>query len=291
MNSSTKAYYSIDYFSFTIPTERPFEDGMFFDQQDNVLKVFVSSFDDIAIREYFTLNWTHENGNRFYQHRLRHDGTDVAISYGKTNAHVLVDLAGKACANFDARDILLPLISRYANRTSRIDFAIDLECDTSPKEFIEARDNKSFKSSGNKYSPTGGTEYIGGRTSERMARVYRYYAPHPRAHLLRVEAEYKGDAAKVAAEHLGTSGLFQTCVDAHTPFKWRHSTYPHEATEGKKLPYRSYDPQNASTVRWLYGDVVTALRKAIKNKLIDPDDWVKYTFGKSLEDDSPSPLT
>ncbi len=267
-------FYSIDYYSYTIPTEKPFIEGMFYDQQSTVIKAFATSFSDLALEQLFSLNWTHEQGQRFYQHRLRHDQTDVALSYGRTNSHIFVELDGKACNNFDSRDLLEPLILRTGERCSRIDFAVDIECDTPPKEFIEQRHGRAFKSSGNKYSPTGGTEYIGGRTSDRMARVYRYYKPHPRHMFLRVEAEYKGDAAKAACEHLSAHGLLQTCLGAHQPFGWEHHNWTPDEDAPPKITYRAYSPADASTVRWLYGDVITALRKAVKNDLIEFEEWL-----------------
>ncbi len=272
-------YYSIDYYSFTIPTEKPFEDGMFFDQQDTVIKAFASLFGDLGTQAFITLNWSHEGAARFYNHRLRHDATKTALSYGKTNAHILVELSGYACNQFDSLDMLLPLIDQTAERCSRIDFAVDIDTQTDPMDFINERGNKSFKSSGHKVSPTGRTYYIGGRTSERMARVYRYNEPHPRAHLLRVEAEYKGEAAKVASRHLSTSGLQQSCLDAHHPFQWQHTSWYQNGIQSEKMPYKAYNPQNASTVRWLYGDVITALRKAIKAELVDLDEWLKVLKG------------
>jgi len=269
-------FYSIDYFSYTIPTEKPFTEGMFYEQQDSVIKTFSTTFDDIETSQLFSLNWTHENALRFYQHRLRHNDTDVTLAYGKTNAHVFVELAGKACNTLDSLNLLEPLIQRYSTRCSRIDFAVDIECETSPSEFIASRDNKSFKSSGNKYSPTGGTEYIGGRTSDRMARVYRYYKPHPRHALLRVEAEFKGDAAKASCEYLSSHGLQSTCLAAHIPFGWTHPNWLPDDAVTSKIPYRIYKPTDASTVRWLYGDVVTAVRKATKAGVIDFEEWLKF---------------
>jgi len=191
--------YSIDYYSYTIPTEAPFTDGMFYEQQQRAINIFRTSIPEVA-SDAIGNTWTHERGQRFYAHRWRNDVADVAISYGQTNPHVLVEFAGKACSVLTEIGLLLAVISVTSTRCTRIDFAVDIECEIAPKEFIAQRDGKSFRSSGNKYSPAGGTEYLGGRTSERMARVYRYYAPHPRSHLLRVEAEYKGDAAKTAAK-------------------------------------------------------------------------------------------
>jgi len=277
--------YSIDYYSYTIPTEKPFIEGMFYEQHQSALNTFRTSFPSEIMLEDTSVEWIVEKGGKFYSTRLRHPVRDIAISYGQTNAHVLVELAGKACQLLAAENSLSRIISGTFARCSRIDFAVDIECQTPPTEFIAKRSNKSFKSSGNKYTPTGGTEYMGGRTSERMARVYRYYEPHPRAHLLRVEAEYKGDAAKVAAEYSLTHSLQETCLVAHKPFGWIHPEWIPNAAPTAKLPYRSYSPTNANTVRWLYGDVVTALRKAVAKDLIDFDEWLAFYRGKPFKRD------
>ncbi|HMC99946.1 MAG TPA: hypothetical protein VKH37_07330 [Ferruginibacter sp.] len=282
-------YFSIDYYSYTIPTETPFDDGMFFTQEDTAKKIFLSSLSTIQSDAIGRDGWTHERGAKFYSHRLRHDVTGIALSYGKVNPHLLVELSGFACANLDARGFLEDVIKGTFSRCSRIDFAVDIETKTRPVEFIERRGNKSFKSSGHKVSPTGDTYYIGGRTSERMARVYRYNPPHPRSNLLRAEAEYKGDAAKASAEHYCTHGLQKACLDAHHIFQWEHDDWKTDGDISGKIPYKKYNPQNASTVRWLYGDVVTALRKAFKTGLVDPEEWLKYLKGDqpNKADDSP----
>jgi len=268
--------YSIDYYSFTIPTEKPFTEGMFYDNQSQVLKAFVSCFPQVPKSLSDVTDYTVEKGARFYSHRMRHVSTDITLSWGETNSHILVELAGKACNNFDAIDTLIPLIHATSDRASRIDFSVDIECETDPIEFIQSRSNKSFKSSGSKRSPTGRTEYIGGRTSERMARVYRYNPPHPRHKFLRAEAEYKGGAAKAASKHLLEVGILQACLDAHQPFGWTHSQWKPDAGTATKIAYTSYKPADASTVRWLYDSVATAARKAAKKGIIDLDEWIAY---------------
>jgi hypothetical protein len=265
--------YSIDYYSYTIPTEAPFTEGMFHEQQQRAINIFRTSIPEIASYSIGG-EWEHEHAQRFYSHRWRNRDSDVALSYGQTNAHVLVEFAGKACNFLAENDLLLGVISITASRCSRIDFAVDIECKTSPKEFIAQRSNKSFRSSGNKYTPTGGTEYLGGRTSERMARVYRYYEPHPRHNQLRVEAEYKGSAAKASTKFLLETDIQTACLAAHKPFQWRHPQWKPDAVEISKIPYSNYNPSDANTIRWLYGDVVTALRKAIKGDLIDFEEWL-----------------
>lgn len=224
-------------------------------------------------------NWGIEPARGFYSIRLRHEITGVAISFGAINQHLFIELSGRACNNLEAIDALFPLIEQTSDRCSRIDFAVDIATECDPETFCTERVGTSFKSNGTIESPSGKTCYLGSRKSERMARVYRYAPPHPRSHLLRVEAEYKGDAGKAAAKHLATTDLRSACLDAHKPFGWQHSSWSEDEDGARKIEYKSYSPSNASTVRWLYGDVITALRKAIETGLVDLDDWLSKLAG------------
>jgi len=267
--------YSIDYFAMTIPIRSPI--GEFGNETLlSTIKSFTSFFQlEDGIYE-LAGSWGIEGGTRPYSTRLRHSITDVCLSVGNANAHIYVEFAGKACNNYEAKGGLDDIIQRSADRVSRIDFAVDILTDIDPRDFSEQRTNRSFKSSGNKRTPSGRTEYIGGRTSERMARVYRYEPPHPRAHLLRVEAEYKGLAAKAASKHYLEVGLQQAAMDAHQAFGWKHSAWSPSIEAGGKIEYKTYRPENASAIRWLYGDVITALSKAIKKELIVLDEWLEF---------------
>jgi len=278
-------YYSVDYYSFTIPIERKLGEGMFESDRIYVVHTLLERlpFLNSALGTYD--DWTTEGAKGFYTYRLRHSASDVALSYGSVNSHILVECAGKACNNLDSIDALGALIAATTDRTTRIDFAVDIETDIDPKVFIDARSSVAFKSTGSKRSPTGRTEYLGGRSSERMARVYRYEPPHPRSKLLRVEAEYKGAAAKAAARHLHQVGVEKACLDAHSAFQWTHPTWTPEAASDGKIPYSSYNPQNANTVHWLYGTCLTALSKAVKVGLIDLDEWLKI-LRESLKDEN-----
>lgn len=249
----------------------------------STVKSFVSFFS--LDEEIYTspAAWIIESGTRPYSARLRHSATDVCLSVGNANSHIYVEFAGKACNTYEASGGLDDIIKRSSDRVSRIDFAVDILSDTDPRDFSEQRTNKSFKSSGNKRTPSGRTEYVGGRTSERMARIYRYEPPHPRSHLLRVEAEYKGDAAKAASKHYLKVGLQQASLDAHKAFGWEHAAWKPENESSGKIPYKTYRPENAATVRWLYGDVVTALLKSVQKGLVDFDEWLEFVR-KGLKD-------
>jgi len=274
----------VDYYSYTIPTDRKFGEGMF--ESDNLfaIELFTKSADCTQDFDRTSEHWEAQNAKGFYATRLRHTISSLALSYGNTNRHVFVELVGQSCANFDALDKLLPLIASTFERCSRIDFAVDIKTEISPKDFIDQRGNKSFKSSGHHYSPSGRTEYLGGRTSERMARIYRYEPPHPRNEYLRVEVELKGDAAKAYSKYLTTHTVEETTLAAHQAFKWQHAVWDASATNSDRVSFRSYRPENAATVHWLYGDVITALRKAVSAGLVDFEEWLKIVR-EGLKDD------
>jgi hypothetical protein len=274
----------IDYYSFTIQIAEPLGKAMFDADNQYAIEVFLSLFENQETRDKLSKGWEGENAKGFYATRLRHVPSNVALSYGIVNSHIFVELAGQACANFDSQEMLITLIERTHERATRIDFAVDIETDVTPKIFIEARSNKSFKSSGNKYSPTGATEYLGGRSSERMARVYRYNPPHPRHAFLRVEAEYKGNAAKSFTKHLVETDIQQACLDAHKPFGWEHKVWDTGDCSTTRITYRTFRPNTASTLVWLYGDVISAICKAKKTGLLDLEEWLKF-LRESLKDE------
>lgn len=257
---------------------------MFDADNQYVIGKYMEAWEGLPRTETFKDNWEAENAKGFYTTRLRHSPSNVALSYGTVNSHIFVEFAGQACANLDSVELLNTIIERTHLRATRIDFAVDIKTDIAPKVFIEARSNKSFKSSGNKYSPSGETEYLGGRSSERMARVYRYHAPHPRHEYLRIETEYKGEAAKVAAKHLAETNVQQACLDAHHPFGWTHNVWNAGELTSTRIPYRAYRPNNASTLVWLYGTVVTSLRKATQEGILDIEEWLKF-LRESLNDE------
>lgn len=182
---------------------------------------------------------------------------------------------GLCCNNLDSADLLIPLINATHINATRIDVAVDIETDVDPFEFVAKREGRRFRASGQLLSDSGATAYIGGRTSERMARVYRYAPPHPRSHLLRVESEYKRDAAKMLAGLVGNHFLMEVAAKAHEVFGWQHPVWTALPQTIGYTPYRHLNKENAKTLQWLYGTVISSLVRLDKNKAIDLEDWLK----------------
>lgn len=261
-------FHKIDYYAYTIPARLAFNE-VTDEIQEFIRNTFTSAIQNEHILRSLESGWSIERAKGFYSHRLRHETTGIALSFGTINAHVYVELSGKACDCLEAADILSSLIETTKDKCSRIDFAVDFVTDTKPEDFSECRNQVRWKFCSHITGASGTTDYVGSRTGERMARVYRYNPPHPRAHLLRIEAEYKGDAAKAIVRELERMPLKDVCLAAHAPFGWCHPLWETEDVQAVKIPYSAHNPDNAATVRWLYGVVASSVRKAIAEGLID----------------------
>lgn len=261
-------FHKIDYYAYTIPARLAFNE-VTDEIQEFVRNTFTSSLPACEMVKTLDTGWSIERAKGFYSHRLRHEATGVALSFGTINAHVFVELSGKACDCLDSANILGALIEGSKSKCSRIDFAVDIITDVRPEQFSARRNDTRWKYCSHIDSASGTTDYIGSRTGERMARVYRYNPPHPRANTLRIEAEYKGDAAKAIVKELEKMPLNEVCMAAHAPFGWTHDVWNDEGSSAVKIPYSAHSPDNAATVRWLYGVVASSVRKAIVEGLID----------------------
>lgn len=273
--------FKIDWYSFTLPLR-----GIPGGAGDETIK-HIDLFLELAIGEDWVPIagrhiWQLEKGRGFYSFRIRNADTKVCVSWGDVNPHVYIECSGEACDLINRLGALEHFIEKTCNRASRIDFAVDIETDCDPQDFIVNIDGQAFKTTGSIVSENGKTCYIGSRKSERMARVYRYSHPHPRSHLLRVEAEYKGEAAKIAARAVICEGVRSACLAAHLPFRWKHPVWKPDETTYTKLPARKYDTEQASTVRWLYGTVAQSLLKAHQSDLINLAEWLQATGLQAL---------
>jgi len=273
----------IDYYAFTIP-----EDSSFSSRGEPTIEYVISKF--LAVtgkRSEWNMDrptWSLESGGKNYAVRLRHDATDVALSFGSKNEHIYVELAGRACDAYESVDALVPLVTSTAERASRIDVATDFETSVTPEEFSDCRNKLKWKHRPVYPSDSGTTCYVGSRSSERMARVYRYNPPHPRSHLLRIETEYKGKAAKSVAYVVGVHSPSVLAARTNAIFSWSHPLWAELGEVGTPIKYKGYRPTNAATVLWLYGDVAKAVRKGIAGGYLEWDEWVAHIFRKEDRD-------
>lgn len=272
----------LDWFSFTFPISLQGE-------KDNefTLNAILLAFHDFTAHRFLGVVtnglWEFRPPTGFYQSRIECPKTSLSIHWTTGNPHALCVLSGQSC------DVVLKSIDSFSlaraagGRATRLDFAVDIETDQQPKEFFDAGFALSIRSYGNIESATGSTYYVGSRGSDRMARIYRYSEPHPRSHLLRVEAEYKGDAAKMACELMTRLELTEVCLSAHAHFSWQSPLWQPVHLSISKIPARKYDREGAGTLRWLELSVVPALKSAHQEGLIELKKWFDTHFKELLK--------
>jgi len=170
-------------------------------------------------------------------------------------------------------------LERCAQRITRIDIAVDIETSTHPSEFVEIVSHDRMRASGRQSSETGETCYVGSKKSDRYARVYRYYEPHPRAHLLRIEHVFRRKYAKSVAQAILGTSLTAAAAAAGKAFGWAHNDWDVDAQEVADISITSPERNAGGTVTWLVRSVAPAIRRLIADGTIrDPEVFFKTYF-------------
>jgi DNA relaxase NicK len=272
--SSAQLDIKIDWLSFTVPLP-----GMTENTSDDTVETMIEFVDlfteGLLIPVIGRHGWEVVQGGGFYKAVVAQEDTKARLSWGSVNPHVYVEINGVACERIKTCGIFDNLLKLVGSRASRIDVAGDIECDCQPSEMIGNYYSTTRTSKSDIRSSEGQTVYIGSRKSERFLRVYRYRHPHPRSHLLRIEHEQKGAAAKLCIQGILTIGLKATFEQLCNNYHWDDDSWrAADWTEGKFKAAR-HDTEKANTVLWLLETVAPALVKAHREKLINLDDWLK----------------
>jgi len=210
----------------------------------------------------------------FYDHKIQHPYLLTTISWRAGNPYALCELSGRSVDLVLSRITASELAESAKGRCTRIDLATDIDTALQPSEFCGAGYSKRILSTSTIDSPSGQTVYIGSRKGERMARVYRYHAPHPRSHLLRVEVELKGEAAKGATSEMSRVSLIDLTNAVNLAFDWQHPLWLEGKLMVSKIPARAYDNDHAQTLRWLRLAVTPAMKKLHANGAWNIFQWL-----------------
>lgn len=229
----------------------------------------------------------------FYKYAMKDLNTPITVRWGSRDGHIHVDVTGQACADIRAVNAIEKLAEVVGTRASRVDLAVDLETEDEVLFFIDNGYNPVFKSHGFIQSATGDTYYIGSRKSERMARVYRYHAPHPRHKSLRVEVELKGKAAKRLLEFFSqkTDLTESDLVDlALEPFEFKSPLLYGQMPLDLSLPRASARLGDGGGIRWVMKQVVPALVNMHNAGTLDLEWlWDTVVFPQLLTTNTPLP--
>lgn len=192
-----------------------------------------------------------------------------------TLPHFLVEITGRGCDKLAGDERASAFLGKVAEHLTRLDVASDMLCETSPLVFAEARDAGRFKSHSEFVSATGTTCYVGSRTSDRYARVYRYNAPHERAHLLRAEHVLKAEQAKATAQAILANGLPAVTVALGRAFGWHGLDWtPDDVSEAEIAVWRP-EMHSGKTLFWLNNAVAPAMLKLCREQKFDAAQWLQ----------------
>jgi len=268
----------IDWLSFTLPMVYDTDEG------DNYARAihagFLYLFTGDLVANVFGGAWAVGDRSRAPYTDTWIDAESGISLYASPNlTHATVEISGSGCERLIAAEQMEQVLQGCAERITRIDIACDIETKTMPMDFVAQRDHERMRSNGMMNSDTGETCYIGSKQSERFARVYRYFPPHPRAHLLRVEMVFRREHAKKVATSIVASGIRSVASEAGKAFGWAHSDWQITGDNEVDLSITSPERNAGKTVSWLVRSVAPAIQRLIADGTIrDPDEFFRTYF-------------
>lgn len=203
----------------------------------------------------------------------------VTLFAGISLNHCCVEISGSGCERLIQAGLLETVLAAVVGRVTRIDIASDIETTTTPAEFVAQKSHKRMRSGGSQHSASGDTEYVGSRTSERFARVYRYNPPHPRSHLLRIEHVFHKAYAKKVAQTILDSSLGSVAFAAGEAFGWNHADWQPANETPVSLSIVSVERNAGKTVFWLVNSVAPAFKRLCGDgTILDAEEFLKRYF-------------
>ena len=274
----------IDWLSFTKEV-KPDLDQSDYEFRQTIIPLFFPDSDQVEKNhtELFTVIDV-QSGRAPYKQSIVFDW-GARLYYNQNLPHALLEISGIGCKALRSFSLMEAFLSFALDRITRVDLAVDVDCDTQPIEIITAGISGRFKSLSQITSDTGDTVYIGSRKSDKFLRVYRYAEPHPRHKLLRYEFVFK---KKIAQPLMGAFissgydyvGLAQQCKEQ---YMLETTNWP---VEGDMIDFKmDYDQRTAGgTLRWLITSVAPAFRSLVDNGLIDdPEKFLSDYFLKGVQ--------
>ncbi len=262
MNGGVAFDIACDWLSFSIPV--PIGGGGEFEHAQFVNFLIHHQFPEFGIEK---MSNTHRRGVYKDAFRLSIGGL---VLFSFLQPHALVEITGKGCRTLENRGEFAATAQHALEQClniTRFDLAVDFETDLSPGHFTAEKGGR-WKAGATDYSETGITEYVGAHKSERRAKVYRYYPPHERAHLLRCEMTYtkKGGAYDAVRDYLELPRE-EFAARMGNSFGWSHPVWCFESDE--KIKNWRPETGSASTLRWLRKAVIPSLERLYAEGILD----------------------
>lgn len=275
-------FVSVDWVSFTFEMKQE-QSVMAFEIWGRAAAALAAQFPLTSQMIVNGYTWTPRMGRAPYNAAQQRDDKGVMIFAHQRIDHSLVEIGGIGCDSLGSLKAELALVQEVAPRLTRVDIAVDIFTETRPDEFAMQREAGRFKAWSEAVSESGHTVYIGSKTSDRYARVYRYNPPHPRAQFLRVEHVLKAEQARIAAAQIDEVGIDTFVAMLGNTFGWQHADWnPAEDTEEAAAAWRP-ERRQGKTVSWMYSQVVPSLRKLIADGAMTLEDFTAAVTAHELD--------
>lgn len=230
---------------------------------------FVDTFGGVLADRVFAGNWQAKERSRApYQHAYTDGELGVSIFASPTLTHFCVEVSGQGCERLIELGAMNEVLTSIHERCTRIDIACDIETEVRPMAFVDQLAHGRMRSSGYQKSSTGETVYVGSQKSDRYARVYRYNAPHPRSHLLRVEHVFRRDNAKSVAFQCIGNNMEQVAIASGRAFGWAHPAWITAEDNGCDISAIRERGRNGNTVYWLVNQCAPAFKRLVQDGTI-----------------------
>lgn len=204
---------------------------------------------------------------------------EITLFASPSLTHACVEISGQGCERLISSGLMTDIVTACRERITRIDIACDIETTVKPLEFVGELSHERMRTSGFVQSDTGETCYVGSQKSERYARVYRYNAPHPRSHLLRVEHVFRKDYAKKVAKALVDNGIESVAVSSGMAFGWAHPVWDPADIDAPDISITHERGNSGNTVYWLVNSVAPAFRRlCATGAIVDADLFLRTYF-------------
>jgi len=268
-------FISVDWLSFTVEMEVG-QTVMAFKIWERVGEALNEQFPLAMMALVDRWEYTPKIGRAPYNASQQRTDHGVMIFAHQRISNALVEVGGIGLDALGSLDAELALLSHVKSRLTRVDIACDIFTETRPDEFAKHRTNDKFKSWSESVSETGHTVYVGSKTSDRYARVYRYNPPHPRAQFLRVEHVLKAEQAKLAASSIEENGIASFVAMLGNTFGWAHADWNPEVDTDEAAAAWRPERRQGKTVAWMFATVFPSMKKLIDEKALtvrDIHDW------------------
>jgi len=268
----------IDWLSFTIPMVYDTQEGQGY--AGAIRNGFLYLFTLDVVESVFGGAWTVGERSRAPYTDVWLDRENGLSLYASPNlTHATVEISGTGCEALISSGKLDDVLRGSAERITRIDIACDIETDVMPLTFTSVLSHERMRSSGYVYSDTGVTAYVGSKQSERFSRVYRYFEPHPRSHLLRIEHVFRRQHAKQVGAAIVEHGILAIAKAAGEIFGWAHPIWNVDSPAEVDISVTSAEKNAGKTVSWLVRSVAPAIQRLIEDGTIrDPEAFFRTYF-------------